>query len=159
MTFSHTGPGHLNSARVTFRLARRSLLTSSLPVSSYIMHTVTALHSLSHFPASVKKDSVEPRCRRLSHQRQGQACAEAGRGEGSWTALGSRHCPQQQGRLPSGPHAHSSVNAVPSPLFLTRDAGPKGRPPGQLRSPLHGGALSDLPGLASRLSPPSAPLM
>lgn len=107
MTFSHTGPGHLNSARVTFRLARKSSLTSSLPVSLRIMHTGTALHSLCHFAASIKKDSFEQRCRRLSHERQGQACAEAGWGGRSWTALGSPHCPG------SGPHAHSSGECHP----------------------------------------------
>lgn len=46
------------------------------------------------------------------------------------------------------------VNSVPSPLFLTWDTpGLKGRAPGQLCSPFHGGALSDLPG--PRLSPAS----
>ena len=71
---------HLNSARVTFRLARKSSLTSSLSVSLRIMHVGTALHSLCNFAASIKKDSFEQRCRRLSHQRQGQACAEVGWG-------------------------------------------------------------------------------
>lgn len=46
------------------------------------------------------------------------------------------------------------VNSVPSPLFLTWDTpGLKGRAPGQLCSPFHGGALPSLTsrGLASRL--------